>query len=174
MSRQGSLEVRIDELVSASARRFDQHKTPCADLAGHPGGDAVARDRPRVGQRVGFAQPSIGREHRDTDRASSATADLARFRDDHAARQPCRDEMRVLVHGQHRHPVRRIIGEMEIAIHLAHGIGERSSSRHDQQPPRPRGRADRCERGVEELGVRQQRAAQLDDRVDHCPGCAFT
>ena len=50
---------------------------------------------------------------------------------------------------------------------LAHGVGEHSPSRHDQQPSSRRGRGNRRQRRVEERGVREKTAAQLDDRVDH-------
>src|SRR5688500_6554534 len=48
--REGAREVFINDAVPDSARRLDQHEPPRPDLAGNPGGDAVARDLPRVRQ----------------------------------------------------------------------------------------------------------------------------
>ena len=92
--------------------------------------------------------------------------DLARVLDERAAGQPRRDEMRVLIHGQHGHPVRRIIGEPEPPIHFADRVGEGPAARHDQQSTRAGGGADRRERGVEMFSARQQPAAELHDGFD--------
>ena len=57
----------------------------------------------------------------------------------------------------------------EPAIDLAHGVGERTASRHDSSRRVRRGRANRRKRRVEVRGVGEKTAAELYDRVDQFP-----
>ena len=52
------------------------------------------------------AQPAYRCEHRGS---AFERVDLGRFRHEHRSRRSSSDEVRVLVHGQDRHPVRRIV-----------------------------------------------------------------
>jgi hypothetical protein len=153
--------------LNAGARRLDQNKTSRVDSGSDPRGDTVACHAPVVGKGVGLAQPAIRREHRDlTNGRVERRANLVPLRDEHAAGKPRGKKMRVLVHRQQGHPVRRISRNPDPAIDLAHRVGEWSAARNDQQAPFPAGRADRRKGGIEVLGVRENAAADLHDNVD--------
>jgi len=104
--RQHAREVSVDRAVAGHAGRLDEDQPPRAERARNPCGDTVARDIPGVRQRIGVAQPAVRRKHRNRSRVDRGYH-LRRTSYDHAAAQARRDEVRVLIHGEHRHPVRR-------------------------------------------------------------------
>src|SRR5688572_8951928 len=63
-TRQRRVEVVVDE-TSAGARRLDQEQGPGVELTGNPGGNTVARDIPRVRQRIHPTKPPVRCEHGD-------------------------------------------------------------------------------------------------------------
>jgi len=117
-----------------------------------------------VGERVSLAQPARWRKHRHV-AGAERRRHLAPFRDDYGADQARRNEVRVLVHGQNRHPVGRIIRESEPAIHFADRIGERPTARYNEQSTVPGGGADRRKRGIEVFAVCQDAATKLHDHL---------
>jgi len=92
--------------------------------------------------------------------------DLARLGDQRRAGQPRRDEVRVLIHREHRHPVRRGIGESEATVGVADSIGERPTTRNDQKRVRWRSGLQGCEHRFENVRRREDTAAELYDGFD--------
>jgi hypothetical protein len=125
-----------------------------------------------VRERVGLVQPARGRKHRHVSGADRRRH-LARPRDEHRADQARRDEVRVLVHGQNRHPVGRIIREPKPAIHFADRISERPAARNNEQATVPGSSADRRERGIEVFAVRQHAATKLHDHLGSRSAVAY-
>jgi hypothetical protein len=92
-------------------------------------------------KRIGFAHPSIRGEHGNA-AFVERSANVVRSRHQLAGWQPRRDEMRVLVHCQDRHPVGGLVREAEQVIHLAHRVGERTASGNHGQRDTPAGLED--------------------------------
>jgi hypothetical protein len=74
--------------------------------------------------------------------------------------------MCVLIHRQHRHPVRGIVCQANVLIRLTDSVGKRSSARDDQDGNVTAGISDRAESGIEQLGAHHQAAANFYDRRD--------
>ena len=165
MSLEGVHEVLVDQSAAGCTRRLDEHETSRTERTGHPGGDAIACHGPRMRERVDFLQPPRRCKHREV-ALTECDGDLLRPGDKRRTRQPRHDQVSELVHGENRHPVRGIIGELQLLVYLADRLRERSAAWHDEEPTGPRARTDRGKRGLELPGVRQQTAAELDDRVD--------
>lgn len=169
--RKRPLEMRVDDIsvslpagILAKAGRLDEDYASRADLTRDPCRDAVARHAPGMRKRIRIAQPAERREHRDMTSGERRGNRAWRF-DDLPVREPLRDEMRVLVHREHGHPVRRIIGEMNPAIDVTHRVGERTAAWDDEDPALARSRTDRRHDRVEVRRVREQRTADLDDNL---------
>jgi hypothetical protein len=62
--------------------------------------------------------------------------------------------------------VSRVGCQPKTTIDQANGIGERSSSGHDEQVPRPCSGCDGSESRIQGAAVPEQAAANLDDDVD--------
>ena len=75
-------------------------------------------------------------------------------------------DVRVLIHAEHGHPVRRVVADLDAAEHGADGIGERSASGHDDEPAAwaERGKCLRDE--IEGAGFAEESTPHLDDRVN--------
>ena len=78
--------------------------------------------------------------------------------------------MCVLIHPQHRHPVRRILADPRALEHLAHRVGERPATRDDDQAAaRPEG-GDRLDGELEGARLAEQSPTDLEHRVNAIAG----
>ena len=119
------------------------------------------------GSGIGFAQPAVGREHRNS-AARMCARDLAAAVNELRVPNSRCEEYRVLVHAENGHPV-RIVAES--------GCGARATERTaSAKGPPPGTTTSECsgersssadERARERVVDREQRAADLDDGVDH-------
>lgn len=166
MSWKRLMKVNVHQIPTHGPRRFDENEAFRPYSTCHPCSDAVARHRPRVRKRIGLDQPSRWRQNRHTPCAQHP-GDFSRLGDELTIGQPGRNEVGELVHGQYRHPVCRIITETKPAIHLAHSVGERSASRHNQQPASFGAVPDRGQRGIEMLRMLEGAAAELHNDLDN-------
>jgi len=164
MRGERSMEICVHRIVHGRARRLDQDETRGAQRTGNPGRNAVACHVPRVRQGVGVAEPARGREDGQAGRAKCGGR-FGGIPHEHAAGQPRDDKVRMLVHRQHSHPVSRIIGEMELAIHMPHGVGKRTAAWDDEQAPRGSGVHEHRQHGIEVRRVGEQTSAELHDDV---------
>src|SRR5262245_46952830 len=119
-----------------------------------------------MGQWIGFAQPSVRRQHGYTARVECG-GDGAAVLNDGGVPESIRDRVRVLVHRQHRHPVRRVVCYSKPAVDLAHDVGERSAARHDEQPTVAGGVIDGEQHAQKVLEVSEQSTTNFYDDVDH-------
>lgn len=166
-----SRKIRVDQIAVVdgalkSAGRLQEHEPPRAELSRHPRRNAVAGDVPRMRKRIDSAQPVEWGQNWHLSRVEGG-ADGRPIRDERAFCQAVGDEMRILIHRQHRHPMRRVIGQLTPAVDLAHDVGKWTAARHDEQSSSARRSAHRCEHGIEVIGVRKQRAANLHDDLHH-------
>ena len=117
-----------------------------------------------MGQGIGGAEPAVGREHGQAS-GLQRRGDAARAVDQHGVGDARGEGVRVLIHPQHRHPVRRIFPDLRALEHLAHGLGERPTARDDHQAaPGPEG-GDRLDGELERARLAEQSPADLEDGV---------
>ncbi len=102
--RQSSGEVRIHR---PHRSRLDQNQARCIQGPSHECGYAVAGHLPGVGENVGRAHPAGRRQHR---RAAERHhfCNRTRLIHQHCILNSLGEHVGVLIHGQNRHPVRRI------------------------------------------------------------------
>jgi hypothetical protein len=93
--------------------------------------------------------------------------DGAPIDDEGAVRQSIRNHIRVLIHRQHRHPVRGIARQLESAIDVADRIRERPAPRHDQQSALATRRDNHREDGLEVLRMRKECTSNFHHDFDH-------
>ena len=72
----------------------------------------------------------------------------------------------MLIHGEHRHPVRRRVSGPEPLVGMTHGVGKRPATRHDQQRLCPRGVLDAPQCRLETFCMSQKPAAEFHDGLD--------
>jgi hypothetical protein len=116
-------------------------------------------------QWIRVAQPLIGREDRNPPRLERSL-DLVRSEHEHAIRQSRHDEVRVLVHRQHGHPVRGVIAEPEPSINVSNYVGKRPPARNNQQRNLTSRGCELGENRIKVLGVREQPTADSCDDSD--------
>src|SRR5438477_539375 len=144
---------------------LDEDNAPRPEHPRDPGGDRVARDVPGVGERIGGADPAVRREDGEAP-GLACGGDLRLLLDQDGPRQTRGQDVRVLIHAEHGHPVRRVVADLDAAEHGADGIGERSASGHDHEPAAwaERGKCLRDE--IEGAGFAEESTPHLDDRVN--------
>ena len=71
--------------------------------------------------------------------------------------------MGVLIHPQHRHPVRRVLADLGPLEHLAYGLGERPATRDDDQASAPPEGGDRLDGELEGTRLAEQAPADFED-----------
>jgi hypothetical protein len=118
-------------------------------------------------QWIDLAQPSVRCEDGNHS-FFDGVLDLGHAQHEPSTGKSIGDEVRVLVHGQYRHPVSRFVREPEAKIEVTNGVRRRPSTRNNQQrSPAIRG----CNLGedcIEALWLSQQAATHLhDDNNSH-------
>lgn len=160
-----SVEVRVHHIARRRARRLDDDKAFGSNGAGNPRSDAIARDVPGMWKGVGIAHPARGREHGYL-RVRDGGANLGKVLHERAASQTRGDKVRVLIHRQHRHPMRRVIGKAEITVHPPNSVGEGTAARYDQQTRMGRSIPNDRKDSVKLHRMGKQTSTELDDDVD--------
>ena len=118
---------------------------------------------PPVRERVGLAQPRIGREHREL-ACGHGLFDLRRPAHQAARVRKTAQQVRVLVHGEDGHPVGGAGAGIVTGTRLSHRVREGSAAGHDDQPVSLRDLFEHAESLLHAV-IRQQAPAQLHDRV---------
>jgi hypothetical protein len=79
--------------------------------------------------------------------------------------QARREKMRILIHREHRHPMRDTSVELQLPIGVPDRIRKRTAAGDDQEPLPPSGLCDNLQGRIEMRGMRQQSATDFDDEV---------
>jgi len=79
------------------------------------------------------------------------------------------EQMRVLVHREHGHPVSGVIGQMKATVGIANRVGERTAAGDDRHTRVDRRLDDGSQCGREQIRVREQASPDLEDGIDQ-PG----
>ena len=140
--------------------RLQQDEALGADGAGHPRGDRVRGDGPRLGEGVALRQQRGRQQDRDDTGARRRELHAPLRTRDEVGERPAE-----LVHRQDRHPVRGLRPQTEAAVVLADRVRELRAAGHDEQRMaraqlRDR-RAQRAQRAG--AGLTPEPAADLDD-----------